>query len=263
MTRFAVLSDVHANLPALQAVLGHVADEDVSQVLCLGDLVGYGVWPDECVALLRQVQARCVVGNHDLMAVGALGRERCSSLAGRTLDWTAEVLQPATREYLAGLPRTLVLDGVLLAHGSPTDPEEYVTTGHRARELLAAASQPVLLLGHTHHQWAVDATGRSLLRRRTGEVALPSGRVLLNPGSVGQSRDRDTLARYLVLDTSARRAWFRAVGYQVEAAAAAVRAVGFPVEVLSFADGLPLRAAKSVRRRVLARLRRSPARSAG
>lgn len=139
--RYAVLSDVHANLPALRAVLGALEGlaERIDRHLVTGDLVGYGAFPNETVELIASLDPVVVAGNHDLMAIGALSHARAGALARRTLEWTASVLSSPSRAYLASLPRTAVVGDALLAHGSIDDPQEYVRTSRRAGELLAAA----------------------------------------------------------------------------------------------------------------------------
>ncbi len=250
--RYAVLSDVHANLTALTAVLE--ALDDVDAYLCTGDLVGYGPSPNECVELLAAIGAVCVAGNHDLIAVGALDETQSGLLARQTLAWTRRVMTPAARAYLQALPRTTTVAELLLAHGSPEDPEEYVLRPERAVEILAKVEDPqvtTVLLGHTHHQWVVGAAEGVLLHRRTGRVDLVQGqRYLLNAGSVGQSRDGDALARFLVLDTTERTAEMKAVEYDVRASSAALRAAGLPVRALHATDHSPRELALGARRRL-------------
>lgn len=237
--RYGVLSDIHANLHALSAGLSALAADNVDEYLCTGDIVGYGPRPDECAALLATVGARCVAGNHDLMAIGALQEARAGVLARQALHWTRAAMSATTRAFLEALPRTLTTSGVLLAHGSPTDPEEYVRDPARAQQIIADAPEDVsvVLLGHTHHQWAVSSGDGELLRRRTGGVRLRPGQgYLLNSGSIGQSRDGDGLARFLVLDTAQGWAEFRSVEYDVEASSADLRDAGLPVRSLHATD---------------------------
>lgn len=208
--RYGLISDVHANLPALDAALGALAGAKVQGLLCAGDLVGYGPHPNECVERLTEVGARCVAGNHDLIAIGRLSLERTDALARRTLEWTREVISPATREALEGLPPLVEENGLVMTHGAIDDPQQYVLTDSQAqgqldrlaRELPAAR---VLVLGHTHAARAY-ATGRGALRLRPSRrVRLDgSGPFLLNPGSVGQARERRPVARAAVLDLEQR-----------------------------------------------------------
>ncbi|HVL84506.1 MAG TPA: metallophosphoesterase family protein [Pseudonocardia sp.] len=233
--RYAVLSDVHGNLHALRAVVEAVRREGVDGYLCLGDLVGYGPAPNECVEVVADLGAVCVAGNHDLIALGELGDERCGPLARQTNPWTREVIDEDTRRYLAALPPTARVGDVVLAHGAPGDPQKYVTYPDLADRVLdrLVDTEPgyrVLAVGHTHVPWAYARTGGTLAKGRTrGPVRLdPADWHLLNPGSVGQSRDRSVDARYLVLDVERGEAALRAVAYDVRGHVAALRRAGLP-----------------------------------
>lgn len=240
--RLALLSDVHANLPALQACLADGRAADVGGWVCAGDLVGWGPQPEECVALLREVGAVCVAGNHDLAATGQLASPRGTPAALESMRRTRETLGPATLEQLAGLPLMTSVEGLLVSHGSPDDPEEYVRSASRADALLdAVADGGILVLGHTHEPWVHARRSGTLLRRRPGTVRLPPGEaVLVNPGSVGQSRMRSPHARYAVLDLQERTVDLREVPYDVEAGRQALRDAGLPEDTLH--SPLPLRA---------------------
>ena len=231
--RLGVLSDVHANLDALEAVLARLEGERIDRWLCAGDLVGYGPHPDACVdRVLGLPDVVCVTGNHDLIALGELSDAGCVPLARQTLAWTRSVLAAATADRLAALPLEARVGPVLMTHGALGDPAVYTERGRAAREQLAAlpADAEILLLGHTHRALAVrEGTRRALLHERAGNVHLAAGRRhLLNPGSVGQSRDRAPLARAMVLDLGAGRAEFVAVEYDVRACRAALRERGLP-----------------------------------
>lgn len=239
--RVALLSDVHANLPALQACLADSRTSGADVWLCAGDLVGWGPQPEECVALLREVGAVCVAGNHDLAATGQLASPRGTPAALESMRRTRETLSAATLEQLAGLPITTSVEGLLVAHGSPADPEEYVRSAARADELLdSVADGGILVLGHTHEPWVHARGSGTLLRRRPGTVRLPSNEaVLVNPGSVGQSRMRSPHARYAVLDLNPRTVELREVPYDVAAGRQALRDAGLPEGSLH--TPLPLR----------------------
>lgn len=232
--RLALVSDVHANLPALSAVREALEHERVDGCLCAGDLVGYGPSPDECVALVERLGWTCVAGNHDLIAVGALSADRCAELARTTLEWTRATISDRTAAALRALPATAAAGTVLVTHGALGDPERYVTGDEDAAEQLGALGRDhpdarVLVLGHTHRGFAYAEGVGALLRDRSGPVELPAeGRVLLNPGSVGQTRWGPPLARYALLDTDAGRAEFRAVEYDTRAVRRALRRAGLP-----------------------------------
>ncbi len=233
MTRTGVLSDVHANLPALQATLAELERRGVEQLLVAGDLVGYGARPNECVAALAEAGARCVLGNHDLLVLDRLPPTRFPSYARRSAEVHRALLSPDVRSYLESLPTTLRVGDVLVAHGSLDDPEEYVFREPRALELLArlpeeAPGADTLVLGHTHRPWLVDA-GRGTVPAR-GTRRRPAGPWLLNPGSVGQSRHRERrpLARCAVIDDGAGTVEFLRLGFDVAAEAEALQEHGLP-----------------------------------
>ena len=228
--RVAVLSDIHANLPALDAVLAALGDVDA--VWQLGDVVGYGPHPDEVVARLREIGATGVRGNHDAAALGALGVEWFNPAARRAVEWTARRISPETRAWLADLPERAELGEMTLVHGSPRDPTwEYVTTTPDARANLAVLVTPYCLYGHTHvpAAWREDDGQVEALGPSHGSaLALDGRRVLLNPGSVGQPRDGDPRAAFLVLDTEMRRVTWHRVAYPIATTQADIRAAGLP-----------------------------------
>jgi predicted phosphodiesterase len=232
--RYGVLADVHANLPALEAALGVLAAEGIERLLCAGDIVGYGPWPDACLSRLEEAGAAVVAGNHDLIVTGALPLTRTSPLARRTLEWTREEVGPATRDALAALPLELVEGGVVITHGALGDPEVYVADDSAALGQLGLLAERhpaagVLVLGHTHRAHAVGERRGRLLSGRAGRVELDAGeRMLLNPGSVGQARERRPVGRALVLDTDRGEALFRAFAYDHRGVRRALVARGLP-----------------------------------
>ena len=236
--RVGVLADVHGNLHALEAVVERLETERPGAWVCAGDLVGYGPFPNECVASVHELGAVAVAGNHDLMALGRLPDDGVPVLARETIAFTRAVLEEDARGRLAALPLVAPAhDAVLVAHGSLRDPCEYVTDARQARSVLREVSTDdahlrVVVLGHTHRPMAVALTQR-LAPDRAGVVALPAGEpTLLNPGSVGQSRERHPLARGLLLDLDAGTATFHAVAYDVAGCRRALRAAGLPEEAV-------------------------------
>jgi predicted phosphodiesterase len=236
--RWGVIADIHANLPALEAALSALEKERLDGYLCPGDLVGYGPFPNETVALIRSLDPVCVAGNHDLMALGRLSTARADELARETLAWTRERIDDATRDYLDRLPATARRGPVVIAHGSLTDPSEYVRTAGAAHSQLEAlaASHPdaqALVLGHTHTPFAVGE--RSGVLREDGSQSVrpaPGERWLLNPGSVGQPRERRQLVRFAVLDLERGEASLRGVPYDDRRARRAMAAEGLPSRAL-------------------------------
>jgi predicted phosphodiesterase len=237
--RLGVIADVHANLPALEAAVAALERIGVDRYVCLGDIVGYGPFPDACVRLITQLGAATVAGNHDLIATGRLPGAVISELAASTLRWTAEVLDERSRDYLGALPLVLAVEPkVVIAHGSLADPSVYVRrAGDAERELgRLRETHPgaeLLLLGHTHESLAHRAGGATMLFLRPGEVRLNAGiRHLLNPGSVGQSRQWSRAARALWVDLDEGIARFLAVDYSARAARSELRRLGLPREGL-------------------------------
>lgn len=228
---YAVLADIHGNLPALQAAVDAARRAGAERFLILGDLVGYGAQPDACVELVASLDGVCIAGNHDLIALDRLPDDGCIPLARASLAWTRRVMAPSTRRYLEGLPLTAeVPGGVVLAHGKLDDPTAYTATTNAALEQLERlaeldAAARVLLLGHTHRPLAVGGSRGRLAAR--GVVRLGDDeRAVLNPGAVGQSRELLARARLLVLEPRQGRAEFLRIDYDARSARDALTAAG-------------------------------------
>ena len=232
LRRVAVISDVHGNLHALRVVLDAVAGEEVDAIWCLGDLVGYGPRPNECCAEVERAAALCLVGNHDLGVLGRIPLEDFSDDAADAARWSQTVLTAEARQYLEGLASLAAADGIELFHASPRDPVwEYILGDEAARAAFALTSAPLVLVGHSHVALAFvfeDGSVEGTLAPDGAEIDLSSRRWLLNPGSVGQPRDGDPRAAYLVLDLDARRALFRRVPYRIERTQEEIRERGLP-----------------------------------
>ena len=219
--RYGVIADIHGNLPALDAAVAALRERGVDRYLHLGDLVGYGPFPNECVDLVRDLGAVGVAGNHDLIATDRLSGDKCLPLARETLAWTKSVLTGAARSYLSELPLRLSPDPSIVAtHGSLDDPEEYVRTPAEASAQLErlradAPRARMLLVGHTHEALAVTAA-RHDRDPSSGTFALGTDVWLLNPGSVGQSRTRRPRAECLVLDFGGDEVTFLSLPYDVQ-----------------------------------------------
>jgi diadenosine tetraphosphatase ApaH/serine/threonine PP2A family protein phosphatase len=229
-----VISDVHSNLQALEAVLEHAGNEGFDELWCLGDVVGYGGKPSECLALVRERAEICLGGNHDLVVSGVLDIDQFTSDAGVAARWTRSVLTPDEIEALAALSPKGERAGVSLFHGSIRDPIwEYVLTADVADASLRMQRTDLAFVGHSHVQLALGL-GESGLE---GGKAEPDqqldlhGKQLLNPGSVGQPRDRDPRAAWLLLDTDAGWARFMRSEYPIEGAQSDIRAAGLPTRL--------------------------------
>jgi predicted phosphodiesterase len=229
--RVAVISDIHANLPALEATADAIEREGVDQIWCLGDLVGYGPHPNECCAWTQEHAAVCLSGNHDLGVIGMLPLDDFAGDAAAAARWAQSVLDPGARAYLSGLASSAVIEGVGLYHGSPRDPVwEYVLSWEAARDAIDDSGTDVTIVGHSHVPLAIPwaETPEGGHAPAGTETNLAASRWLLNPGSVGQPRDGDPHAAWLLLDLADRLAWFRRTPYDVLRTQEAIRAAGLP-----------------------------------
>jgi predicted phosphodiesterase len=232
--RVAVISDIHGNLHALDAVIGALEEEPIEAVWCLGDLVGYGPRPNECCAKVAARADICLAGNHDLGVLGQLPLDDFSHEAAASARWTQEVLEDDAREYLESLlPEAVVPDaGIELYHASPRDPIwEYVLDAGSMRAALEGTDASIILVGHSHVPLVAVLDDGHLQADHAPEgraVDLSSGRVLMNPGSVGQPRDGDPRAAFLVLDLEKGRASFRRVDYPIERTQEEIKERGLP-----------------------------------
>jgi predicted phosphodiesterase len=231
--RIAVISDVHGNLPAFRAVLRAIEDEDADEVWCLGDLVGYGAQPNECVELASEAVRLCLVGNHDLVVLDRLDISDFSPNAAIAAEWTKEVLDAAARAYLEQLAPELAGQAIGLYHGSPRDPVwEYVLTSMAADDCIDAMEARVGAIGHSHVAlafWRKGEAPTSGAQSEPGaELDLTADRWLINPGSVGQPRDGDPRASWALLDLGSWQVAWHRTEYEIDAAADAIRAAGLP-----------------------------------
>jgi predicted phosphodiesterase len=226
----AVISDIHGNLHALESVLRSVDAESPDAVWCLGDLVGYGPRPNRCCALVAERADVCLIGNHDLGVLGRIDLGDFSPDAAASARWTAEVLEDEPRRYLESLSASAVLDGAELYHASPRDPVwEYVLAPEVAYLSLEATEKALVLVGHSHVALRFGADELVLsLGEEGAEIDLARERWLLNPGSVGQPRDGNPRAAWLLLDFDAQKAIFHRVGYPVDKTQAEIRERGLP-----------------------------------
>ena len=231
--RIALLSDVHGNLPAFRAVLADAESAGAEQVLCLGDLVGYGAEPDGCVALARERCDVCLAGNHDLVVTGAIDIADFSPTAASAAVWTRENISADSLDYLRGLEPAAPGGEIGLYHASPRDPVwEYVLSTWQAGECMDSMGPRIGAIGHSHvalfffrgEGMPVEGAPAPAGTERD----LSEGKWLLNPGGVGQPRDGDSRAAWLLVDTDAWTASWRRVEYPIDEAAEAIQAAGLP-----------------------------------
>jgi len=231
--RVAVVSDIHGNRHAFDAVLAEVPGAGVEELWCLGDLVGYGAEPDACVELVRANATLCLAGNHDLAVTGEIALDEFSRGAGLAARWTQDVIAAENLSYLERLKPQRTDLAVGLYHASPRDPVwEYVLSALLAELCLDRQEHRVCLVGHSHVALSFSrgggepATGEA--RRAGTELDVSEGEWLLNPGSVGQPRDGDPRAAWMVLELDGWTATYHRTEYDIAGAAAAIRAAGLP-----------------------------------
>jgi predicted phosphodiesterase len=228
----AVISDIHGNRQAFEAVLGAIDAETVDEIWCLGDLVGYGADPDACVEMAFDRCELILAGNHDLAVTGALSLEEFSPGAAAAARWTQEAISARNLEALRPLPPQDLEHDVGLFHASPRDPIwEYVLSTLQAELCLDAQSHRVCLVGHSHVALAFARRGDSVAGTACPEGSradLGEGKWIINPGSVGQPRDADPRAAWMLLDLENWTASWRRVEYDIAGAQAAIHAAGLP-----------------------------------
>jgi predicted phosphodiesterase len=230
--RYLVISDIHANLPAFQTALFDAPDFDA--IWCLGDIVGYGPNPNQCIEILQEHPHICVIGNHDWGALGRTDPFVFNSDAREALLWTQRELNADSRAYLSGLSTSVNVEEFLLVHGSPREPIwEYLLDAERAKQSFLTKEFQVAFVGHTHipmiFEW-LDVTNdaRLLLPDLEEPIKLNGRRLILNPGSVGQPRDGNPRAAYGLLDTDEQTFEFRRVAYPIEITQERMRARALP-----------------------------------
>jgi predicted phosphodiesterase len=235
--RYLVLSDIHANLEALETCLADAQVHGYDQTLVLGDLVGYGPNPNEVIARIQSLNPVAMIrGNHDKVACGLEQPEGFNAVARRAAIWTLEMLKPDNRTWLAALPRgpIIVDDLIQICHGSPIDEDAYLFDELDAVRALKMAQRPLCLFGHTHYpvtfaltDGRVDVIGGATTL--DGPILLQEGsKYLMNPGAVGQPRDGDARAAYAIADTTAKRVDLFRLAYPIEVTQAKVTKAGLP-----------------------------------
>jgi len=232
--RYGVISDIHGNLVALERVLEVLNERDVGRYLCLGDIVGYGARPNECCDLVRELDGVSVVGNHDAAACRP-GKERWFTPAARAcILWTREVLTETNREFLSSLQTRATVGGAELCHGSLADPEAYVTMPVETLSSFALMEEQVCFFGHTHYaEWFVQSEAERLPVQLSASAGgrfelVPEHKYMVNPGAVGQPRDRNSQASFAIYDAEAGTVEIVRVGYDVATTQRQIIAAGLP-----------------------------------
>ncbi|MBD5606244.1 MAG: metallophosphoesterase family protein [Candidatus Eremiobacteraeota bacterium] len=232
--RFAVISDVHANLESLEAVLARVPPSDA--VLCLGDIVGYGPNPNECLALVRERATATVLGNHDVAAVDGFGIEFFNDAARTAIEWTRGAIDADHVAWLDGLSYELRTDEYLMVHGAPVEYFTYILNKRTAAQAFAATDAPLVFVGHTHladyYALAPDGSIAHAHRQHGGTLELEPGvRYIVNAGSVGQPRDLNPDASFATYDSDARTIVWERVPYAFARTQAKIEAAHLPASL--------------------------------
>jgi len=235
----AIVADIHANLTAFTAVLDDIERRGgADEVWCLGDIVGYGPEPRECIAKIRQVSQVCILGNHDAAAIGKVDLATFNPDAAAANRWTAEQLSSQDHDFLEQLPMVVERGDFTLTHGSPREPVwEYLLSPKSARDNLAHFSTRFCLVGHTHvpRAFICEETGECSLRILTPEqpLALVGGRTFINPGAVGQPRDGDPRASYATYDDEAGTVTLHRIPYDIQTTQARMMEHGLPTSLVT------------------------------
>jgi predicted phosphodiesterase len=232
--RFAFISDIHANLESLEAAFKDIEWQDVDEIICLGDIVGYGANPNECADLVRQKCTYILLGNHDAAAVNLLATHHFNSHAKIAIEWTAANLNNDVRSFLLSLPLVLTRETLTLVHSTPYEPNMwyYITSLEEAAFNFQYFDTQVCLVGHTHIPIIIVLDGKKeVYVHQASQINLhgmDESRVLINVGSVGQPRDRNPDSCYAVLDTTLGDFFYRRVPYNIEKAQAKMKKIKMP-----------------------------------
>ena len=231
--RILVIADIHANLTALEAVLADAQQRGkVDEIWCLGDVVGYGPDPSDCVRLIRETCSICIAGNHDLAAIGKVSTADFNAAAAEAIVWTRQQLSQRDIDYLGELPLMAERLQFTLVHGSPANPVwEYVISTETASRNLSAFNTDFCLVGHTHvpMMFAFKGERADIEDFDNGtRITLKKDRLILNPGAVGQPRDHDPRASYAIIDSDSTELSLWRVPYHIESVQKRMKAAGLP-----------------------------------
>ena len=231
--RYAILSDIHGNLEAFEAVLNDLAGTDIQKLIFLGDIVGYGPSPEECIALLRGKFDVMIAGNHDWAVTGKTDINTFNSVAKHAIEWTIAHLSPDDKKFLTELPLKKEEEGLTFVHASPLNPQDwvYVFSGYEAVRNLRAVKNDLCFVGHSHipSVFVLNEFGELFFSKKFSEIVLEGKiRFLINVGSVGQPRDGSSLASYGILDMKKRVFYLRRVRYSFETTQKKIISAGLP-----------------------------------
>src|SRR3990172_1305498 len=240
--RILIISDIHANLTALEAVIADAGEIDAAW--CLGDLVGYGPDPNECIQRVRQLpNLLCLIGNHDAAVLGQIEIDSFNPEARQAVVWTQQNLASANADYLRNLPERALLNSVTIVHGSPRQPVwEYLLDTRTVTQNFSYFETPFCFVVHTHlpvvyHLGDDSRSARLTIPEHNTQMVLAAP-TIINPGSVGQPRDRDPRAAYALFDPEQNLWEFRRIAYDIEDVQARMRLANLPERhILRLASG--------------------------
>ena len=234
--RCVILADIHSNLAAFEAVLSHAdSSAGFDKVWCLGDVVGYGPDPNECIERLRQFEHVCIAGNHDWAAIDKMDTSEFNPVAALAAHWTAQQLTAENKDYLQALPVTLCENGFTLAHGSPREPIwEYLLSTEAAQDNFAYFETAYCLVGHSHVPLIFELSDDKAVYRefRESNLKLIEKRMIINPGSVGQPRDGDPRASYALYDSETQTIRHYRVEYDIPVTQKRMAERGLPTPLI-------------------------------
>lgn len=229
--KYAVLSDIHGNLEALQSVLAELRRHEIEKYICLGDIVGYGANPNECLELLQTLKPVAVLGNHDAGVCGLTGLDNFNPLAYQAIIWTARELSPAGREYLAALPLVRSLGDITIFHSNLVSPDDwrYILKPRETYSSFEKLAGWLCFFGHSHRPAIFHNNGRWVDCLPETEITLSrEGRYMVNVGSVGQPRDSDSRASFAIFNDESGDLKIIRVDYQIRRAQDKIRAAALP-----------------------------------
>jgi diadenosine tetraphosphatase ApaH/serine/threonine PP2A family protein phosphatase len=230
--KYGFFSDVHANLEALKACIIDFRSEKLDKIFFLGDAVGYGPYPDECVKLINEISTVKLMGNHDYAALGLMETDFFNQFAAESMGWTKSSISRKTIEIMSNFELQHEINDMLLVHSSPKEPElwHYILDMEDAKEAFDYFKQGICMLGHTHRPYIVskDEEGEVNLSRQPEEILTENRRYLINIGSVGQPRDGDPRSCYLILDTSKNSVRHKRVSYNIKSTQKDMAKIGLP-----------------------------------
>ncbi len=218
--RYAIISDIHANLEALERSLGAIDEVGVDEILCLGDIVGYGANPNECVDLVRKRGVTSIIGNHDCVACGKSEPNDFNPMARSAILWTRSTLSRDNKDYLLDLPDKREIEDLLIVHGAISDPDKYIfSEGDTLREFELMQNRNICFFGHTHVRVFYVLTNDEIRGFYDDGLRInKDGKYLINPGSVGQPRDRDHRVSFLIYDDERETVEYTRLEYDIASA---------------------------------------------